>query len=98
VIAQVHGVATANGAGAGACGLAVAADSAKMELTAINARLGRGTGSKSPIAVQIAKKSFYTADDMVYHKTFDYMNEAFASLCSEDNAGYGACRRSGLKS
>jgi enoyl-CoA hydratase/carnithine racemase len=145
VIAQVHGVAAANGAGlVAACDLAVAADSAKMGLTAINVGLNcvgpivsiaRSIGrkrslelllygdlipasralemglinkicakenldqetrdwaailaQKSPIAVQIAKKSFYTAEDMDYHKAFEYMNEAFARLCSADDAKEG---------
>ena len=44
---------------------------------------------KSPIAVQIAKKSFYVSEDMDYHKAFDYMNEAFARLCSSDDAKEG---------
>jgi len=145
VIAQVHGVAAANGAGlVAACDLAVAAESAKMGLTAINVGLNcvgpivpisRSVGrkrslelllygdlipasralemglvnkicakenldqetqdwaavlaKKSPIAVQIAKKSFYIAEDMDYHKAFDYMNEAFARLCSADDAKEG---------
>lgn len=145
VIAQVHGVAAANGAGLmAACDLAVVADSARMGLTAINVGLNcvgpvvpisRSIGrkrsmelllygdlipasralelglinkvfakedldretqnwaavlaQKSPIAVQIAKKSFYIAEDMDYHKAFDFMNEAFARLCSTDDAKEG---------
>lgn len=145
VIAQVHGVAAANGAGLlAACDLAVAADSAKIGLTAINVGLNcvgpvvpvaRSVGrkrslelllygdlisasralelglinkicakenldketqdwaailaQKSPVAVQIAKKAFYAAEDMDYHRAFDYMNEAFARLCSTDDAKEG---------
>jgi enoyl-CoA hydratase/carnithine racemase len=145
VIAQVHGVAAANGAGlVAACDLAIAADNAKMGLTAINVGLNcvgpvvpisRSVGrkrsmelllygdlipasralelglinrtcpmedldketrnwaallaQKSPIAVQIAKKAFYVAEDLDYHKAFDYMNEAFARLCSTDDAKEG---------
>jgi len=44
---------------------------------------------KSPIALQIAKKAFYAAEDMDYHKAFDYMHEAFARLCSTDDAKEG---------
>ncbi|WP_028324509.1 enoyl-CoA hydratase/isomerase family protein [Desulfatirhabdium butyrativorans] len=145
VIAQLHGVAAANGLGlVAACDLAVAADNARMGLTAINvglncvgpvvpiARLvGRKRAlelllygelipaaralemglinrickadeldsevhewaaqlaKKSPVAVQIAKKSFYSAEDMDYHKAFEYMNEAFARLCSTEDAKEG---------
>jgi len=145
VIAQVHGVAAANGAGlVAACDLAVAAENAKMGLTAINVGLNcvgpvipvsRSVGRKrslelllygelitasralevglinkicpredldrethdwaavlarkSPIAVQIAKKSFYVSEDMDYQKAFEYMNEAFARLCSADDAKEG---------
>lgn len=43
----------------------------------------------SPIALQIAKSAFYSAADLDYHKSFEYMNEAFASLCSTDDAKEG---------
>ena len=145
VIAQVHGVAAANGAGlVAACDLAVAAENARLGLTAINVglncigpvvplsrSLGRkrslelllygdlinaskaleigminkvctmdilekethewaaSLAKKSPIAVQIAKRSFYSAEDMGYQKAFEYMNEAFARLCSTDDAKEG---------
>ncbi|MFO7642831.1 MAG: enoyl-CoA hydratase-related protein [Desulfosarcina sp.] len=145
VIAQVHGVAAANGAGlVAACDLAVAADNAKMGLTAINVGLNcigpvvpvsRSVGrkramelllygelikapaalemglinkvvpaadlemetrrwaailaAKSPVAVQIAKSAFYVAADLSYDKAFAYMNEAFARLCSTEDAKEG---------
>lgn len=145
VIAQVHGVAAANGAGlVAACDLAVVSDRARFGLTAINVGLncvgpiipvsqsiGRKRAlelllygelitaqrawemglvnkvvpedeleettrewaallaQKSPVAVQIAKKSFYTAADMDYYKAFDYMNEAFARLCTTEDAKEG---------
>jgi enoyl-CoA hydratase/carnithine racemase len=44
---------------------------------------------RSPVAVQIAKSAFYTAEDMAYEKQFAYMNEAFARLCSTDDAKEG---------
>jgi enoyl-CoA hydratase/carnithine racemase len=44
---------------------------------------------KSPIAVQIAKKAFYTASDMDYDRAFEYMNEAFARLCTTEDAKEG---------
>lgn len=145
VIAQVHGVAAANGAGLmAACDLAIAADNARMGLTAINVGLNcvgpvipvtRSVGrkqamemllfgelikapaamdmglinkvvpvedlemearrwaavlaAKSPIAVQIAKSAFYAAADLNYDKAFEYMNEAFARLCSTEDAKEG---------
>lgn len=44
---------------------------------------------KSPVAVQHAKKSFYASADMDYGKQFQYMNEAFAGLCTTDEAKEG---------
>jgi enoyl-CoA hydratase/carnithine racemase len=44
---------------------------------------------KSPIAVQISKKAFYAAADLDYHKAFEYMNEAFARLCTTEDAKEG---------
>jgi enoyl-CoA hydratase/carnithine racemase len=145
VIAQVHGVAAANGMGlVAAADLAIAAHNARMGLTAINVGLncvgpvipvsksiGRKKAlelllygdlisaeealslglinkivhvdqleedtqkwaetlaKKSPVAVQIAKSAFYTSEDMAYDRQFDYMNEAFARLCSTDDAKEG---------
>lgn len=145
VIAQVQGVAAANGAGlVAAADLAVAADNARIGLTAINvglncvgpvvpvarsvgrkramelllfgelipaekalemglvnkiiaaddldmetARWARALAQKSPVALQIAKKAFYTAEDMDYKTAFEYMNEAFARLCTAEDAAEG---------
>ena len=145
VIAQVHGVAAANGAGlVAAADLAVVAENAKMGLTAINVGLNcvgpvipvtRSVGrkralemllygelikapmalemglinkvvpaddlemearrwaavlaAKSPVAVQNAKSAFYAAADLEYDKAFAYMNEAFARLCSSEDAKEG---------
>ena len=145
VIAQVQGVAAANGMGLmAAADLAIAAENTKMGLTAINVGLncvgpiipvarcvGRKKAlelllygnlikadeaqslglinrivakedldketmdwaaelaQKSPIAVQIAKKDFYSSEDMDYFRQFDLMNEAFARLCSSDDAKEG---------
>ena len=44
---------------------------------------------KSPLAVQIAKSAFYHAEDMAYEKQFAHMNEAFARLCTTDDAKEG---------
>lgn len=145
VIAQVHGVAAANGAGlVAAADLAVAGEDARLGLTAINVGLNcigpvipvtRSVGrkralellfygelvgaqealnmglinrvvptadleretrkwaavlaQKSPVALQIAKKAFYAAADSDYYKAFEYVNEAFARLCSTEDAKEG---------
>ena len=145
VIAQLHGVAAANGMGLiAAADLVIAAENAKMGLTAINVGLNcvgpvvavaRCVGRKkalelllygnlikapeaqalglvnrivpkeeieaealrwaedlaqrSPIALQIAKSAFYQSEDMPYEKQFAYMNEAFARLCTTDDAKEG---------
>jgi len=145
VIAQVQGVAAANGMGlVAAADLVIAADNARMGLTAINVglncvgpvipvarcvgrkkalelllygnlipavealalglvnklvpkdeletqarRWAEELAQKSPIAVQIAKSAFYNAEDMDYTKQFAYMNEAFARLCTADDAKEG---------
>jgi enoyl-CoA hydratase/carnithine racemase len=145
VIAQVQGVAAANGAGlVAAADLAMAAENTKFGLTAINVGLNcvgpvvpvsRSIGRKralelllygdlikapralemgllnrvvpkdelaeearkwaavlackSPIATQISKKAFYAAADLDYYKQFEYMNEAFARLCTTEDAKEG---------
>lgn len=145
VIAQLQGVAAANGMGLiAAADLVIAADNARMGLTAINVGLncvgpvipvarcvGRKKAlelllfgkllkapeaqalglinkivpkeeleaaallwaeelaQKSPVAVQIAKTAFYHSEDMHYDDQFAYMNEAFARLCTTDDAKEG---------
>ncbi len=145
VIAQLQGVATANGMGlAAAADLVIASERVKMGLTAINVGLncvgpilpvarcvGRkkalelllfGTllkareamelglvnrvvaheeldaealawaedlAKRSPLAVQIAKSAYYQSEDMDYQRQFQYMNEAFARLCTTDDAKEG---------
>ncbi|MBU1342245.1 MAG: enoyl-CoA hydratase/isomerase family protein [Proteobacteria bacterium] len=145
VIAQLQGVAAANGMGLiAAADLVIAADNSRMGLTAINVGLncvgpvipvarcvGRKKAlelllygklikapealslglinkivpkdeleslallwaeelaQKSPIAVQIAKTAFYRSEDMNYEEQFAYMNEAFARLCTTDDAKEG---------
>ena len=145
VIAQLQGVATANGMGlAAAADLVIASERVKMGLTAINVGLncvgpilpvsrcvGRkkalelllyGTllkaqealdlglvnrvvahdeldgealawaedlANRSPLAVQNAKSAFYQSEDLDYQKQFQFMNEAFARLCTTDDAKEG---------
>jgi enoyl-CoA hydratase/carnithine racemase len=145
VIAQLQGVAAANGMGlVAAADLVIAAQNARMGLTAINVglncvgpvipvarcvgrkkalellyygnlipasealalglinkivpkdeletearRWAEELAQKSPLALQIAKRAFYHAEDMDYEKQFAYMNEAFARLCSTADAKEG---------
>jgi enoyl-CoA hydratase/carnithine racemase len=142
VIASVHGVAAANGAGiVAASDLAICSSKSKIGLTAINVGLNcigpvvpvsRSIGrkkalemlyfgdlipaqeaeriglinkvvepealeeetrkwasklaKKNPVALQNAKTSFYNAIELDYEKSFNYMNEAFARLCSTEEA------------
>lgn len=44
---------------------------------------------KSPVAVQIAKKAFYGSEDLSYLSQFEMMNDAFARLCTTDDAREG---------
>ncbi|MFP4629899.1 MAG: enoyl-CoA hydratase/isomerase family protein [Desulfohalobiaceae bacterium] len=145
VIAQVHGVAAANGAGlAVAADLSLASQEARIGLTAINVGLncvgpvipvsrclGRkkalellfygelipagqaldlglfnkvvpaeeleqeagnwalALAQKSPLALQNAKRAFYSSEDMEYDKALQFMNEAFSRLCTTQDAGEG---------
>ena len=145
VIAQLQGAAAANGMGLiAASDLVIAADNAKMGLTAINVGLNcvgpvipvarcvgrkkalelllfgnlikaeearqmglvnrvvpkdeleekamewaRELARKSPVAVRIAKTAFYSSEDMPYESQFAHMNEAFARLCTTDDAKEG---------
>ena len=42
--------------------------------------------SKSPIALQMGKKAFYTMSDMEFEKALEYSNEMFAELCTTEDA------------
>jgi len=45
--------------------------------------------SKSPLAVESAKKAFYTAADMEYHKAFEHMTSTLARLCTTEDVTEG---------
>ncbi|MGC8660749.1 MAG: enoyl-CoA hydratase/isomerase family protein [Desulfomonilaceae bacterium] len=45
--------------------------------------------NKSPVAIQISKRSFYSSLELDYRQAFEYMNEAFARLCSTEDAQNG---------
>jgi len=44
---------------------------------------------KSPLAVQLGKKSFYKMEDLDYDKAFEMVNNHFAMLCSTEDAHEG---------
>jgi len=52
-------------------------------------RLAESLASKSPCAMQISKRAFYAASELDYRQAFEYMNEAFARLCSTEDAKEG---------
>lgn len=145
VIASVHKIAAANGAGiVAACDLAIAAGDTKFGLTAVNIglfctgpavpvsrnvgrkkalellitgdlidaheaeriglinkvvpiedleeetmNLARKIASKSPIAVQLGKKSFYNMSDLEYSKALEIANKDFAMLCTAEDTTEG---------
>ena len=45
--------------------------------------------SKSPLAVETAKRAFYTAADMEYHKAFEHATGALARLCTTEDVTEG---------
>jgi enoyl-CoA hydratase/carnithine racemase len=44
---------------------------------------------KSPLALQIGKKSFYKMEDLNYRQALDLSNEHFANLCNTEDAKEG---------
>jgi enoyl-CoA hydratase/carnithine racemase len=59
------------------------------DLAAETRRWASVLADKSPVALQNAKSAFYTAADLSYDKAFAYMNDAFARLCSSEDAKEG---------
>lgn len=45
--------------------------------------------AKSPLAVETAKRAFYTAADMEYHKAFEHMTGALSRLCTTEDVSEG---------
>lgn len=45
--------------------------------------------SKSPLAVETAKRAFYTGADMEYHKAFEHMTSTLARLCTTEDVTEG---------
>ncbi len=52
---------------------------------------------KSPTALQLTKRAFYTAADMEYEKAMDYMKEAFVRLCATEDAQEGIAAFTGKR-
>ena len=48
--------------------------------------LGAKLAAKSPIALQMGKKAFYTMSDMEFDKALEYSNGMFAELCTTQDA------------
>ncbi len=48
--------------------------------------LANKLASKSPIALQMGKKAFYTMSDMEFEKASEYSNEMFVELCTTEDA------------
>lgn len=61
----------------------------KDELEEKTYEWAKALAQKSPIAIQIAKKGFYGCEDMNYLNQFNFMNDAFARLCTTDDAKEG---------
>jgi len=51
--------------------------------------LANQLAAKSPIALQMGKRAFYTVADMEYTKALDYMNQVMAELCTTEDAKEG---------
>ena len=61
----------------------------KNEIDTEARRWAEELAQKSPLALQIAKRAYYTTEDMAYDKQFAHMNEAFARLCTTADAKEG---------
>ncbi len=52
-------------------------------------KYARKLANKSPLALQIGKKSFYKMEDLDYEQALDLTNNHFATLCSTEDAHEG---------
>jgi enoyl-CoA hydratase/carnithine racemase len=59
------------------------------KLDAAAMELADELASKSPIALQMGKRAFYTMADTEYGKALEYMNEMMAELCTTEDANEG---------
>lgn len=51
--------------------------------------LARKIAAKSPLAVQLGKRSFYQMEDLEYPRAYEMANNHFAMLCSTEDAHEG---------
>lgn len=63
----------------------VAADNLEKEAMELAEKLAK----KSPVALQMGKRAFYTMSDMEFTKAIEYTGEAFAALCATEDAKEG---------
>lgn len=61
----------------------------KGELEAETMKLARKLADKSPLALQLGKKSFYAMSDLEYGKAFELVNNHFAMLCTTEDGKEG---------
>lgn len=61
----------------------------KEELEEATHELARKLAQKSPLAVQLGKRSFYRMEDLDYEQAFEMVNNHFALLCSSEDAHEG---------
>ena len=61
----------------------------KDQLEAETLLLAQKLAAKSPLAVQLGKKSFYQMEDLEYEKAYEMVNNHFAMLCSTEDAHEG---------
>ena len=61
----------------------------KEDLEEATRALAGKLAQKSPLAVQLGKRSFYRMEDLDYEQAFELVNNHFAMLCSSDDAREG---------
>ena len=59
------------------------------ELEAETMKMAEKLAAKSPLALQLGKKSFYQMSDLEYGKAFELVNNHFATLCTTEDAHEG---------
>jgi enoyl-CoA hydratase/carnithine racemase len=61
----------------------------KDKLSEETLNLARKLAGKSPLAVQLGKRSYYQMMDLEYDKAFEMVNNHFALLCTSEDAHEG---------
>ncbi|MFW5902018.1 MAG: enoyl-CoA hydratase/isomerase family protein [Thermodesulfobacteriota bacterium] len=61
----------------------------KEQLAEKTLALAQKLAGKSPLAVQLGKRSFYQMEDLDYAKAYEMVNNHFALLCSTEDAHEG---------